>query len=363
MKIELFNNGYVTDEVSSVDSSEANINLENRIKFVTDIAAISRGKEKSNNPESRYKHLQKEAAINIGIRDLNELDRDVNVSNEKDVQDNINTVGRPFEFIPVVVKVLIDNNSGVITDENDNELHKVNDITDVIDIVTDLSRYGYNVKNTITDNLFKRGCIEYTIYTNGRNYIYVANKYNFTNKEIPFCVSIGFKVLRVCAPMYSWGQIMTHTQLSKISQSDRVSESDDYWLPDDIVEKLLSIDTNELKDEYVTDFLYYFKKVVNTNSDVDNIRKYIIYNFLNVLPQNSVQKLLKLGGYKREIYSRAPYYFKYKEFIIGGWLNDPKGYGHMLLERDAYENIRTSWTQDETKAYAKAIKNVLNKVY
>ena len=58
-------NFYVTDEVSSVATTEANLNWENRYKFVSDLAAISRGKYESTNPEKRFKHLLKEASTDV----------------------------------------------------------------------------------------------------------------------------------------------------------------------------------------------------------------------------------------------------------------------------------------------------------
>ena len=69
MKIDIYDDGisYVTDEVSTVSANGANVNEENRIKFVTDLAAISRGNYESKNPEVRYKKLLKEAAPNINI--------------------------------------------------------------------------------------------------------------------------------------------------------------------------------------------------------------------------------------------------------------------------------------------------------
>ena len=57
------------------------------------------------------------------VSELMLYDHDVTVTEDIDIQNNISTAGRPFEFIPVIVKVLIDNNSGLITDEKDNELH------------------------------------------------------------------------------------------------------------------------------------------------------------------------------------------------------------------------------------------------
>ena len=56
--------GYVTDEVSSVPTALANLTQETREKFVTALAAVSRGKDESKNPSARFKALLKEAAPN-----------------------------------------------------------------------------------------------------------------------------------------------------------------------------------------------------------------------------------------------------------------------------------------------------------
>lgn len=64
MRIDIYEDGisYVTDEVSTIPVTESNMNEENRIKFVTDLAAVSRGKDASNNPIRRYASLLEEAA-------------------------------------------------------------------------------------------------------------------------------------------------------------------------------------------------------------------------------------------------------------------------------------------------------------
>lgn len=56
--------GYVTDEVSTIPTMFANLSQATREKFVTDLAAVSRGKDESKNPEARFKALLKEAAPN-----------------------------------------------------------------------------------------------------------------------------------------------------------------------------------------------------------------------------------------------------------------------------------------------------------
>ena len=85
MRIDIFDNGYVTDEVSTIPTSQANTSEENRVKFVTDCAAISRGKVESNNPQKRYQHLLKEAAPNSCDNECKGV------------------AGRPLEFLPIAL--------------------------------------------------------------------------------------------------------------------------------------------------------------------------------------------------------------------------------------------------------------------
>lgn len=84
MKIQLWLQGYVTDDISylngeKIDASMANLDEEHRVKFVTDLAAVSRGNSESINPAKRYKSLLSEAAP-IEVQDNNTwevLDNDV----------------------------------------------------------------------------------------------------------------------------------------------------------------------------------------------------------------------------------------------------------------------------------------------
>ena len=55
-------NGYVED--LSYEAERANSTEENRYTWISNCAAISRGKDESSNPKARYAHLLKEAALN-----------------------------------------------------------------------------------------------------------------------------------------------------------------------------------------------------------------------------------------------------------------------------------------------------------
>lgn len=74
MKVDIFgdNISYVTDEVSTIPTELANDSEKNRIEFVTQLAAISRGKTESSNPTVRYKQLLKEAAPEYPADEKNE---------------------------------------------------------------------------------------------------------------------------------------------------------------------------------------------------------------------------------------------------------------------------------------------------
>ena len=343
-------NFYVTDEVSSVPTDESNTSWENRYKFVTDLAAISRGKYESGNPEKRFKHLLKEASCNITIDQLEDV-------TDKDYFNRhyYSSASRPLEFLPVVLKFCKTNmNTYMVLLNNGEELH-----------VQDLNffRHCY-VSETVEDGEFK-----YRLYTNFRN-IYnwmLQNHVTYPNEDaidmIPFNNKDelqDFKAIRVSSPMFVWSQLMTHTQISKESQSDRVSSNNGYWLPDDIMDRISSMDVNDIDVAEIKHFIDGFKTGFLNNEDTYKTQHDFLMNiFLNVLPQNKIQDLLKQLGYQREIYSRAPYYFKYKELIMTGWANDPKTWGHLLLEREAYPDYHTSWVQKETADTVKAIREVL----
>ena len=364
MKINIGHKGYVTDEVSTVDIKDFNSNLENRIKSVTDIAAISRGKLGSTNPNLRFKHLLKEAAYNYSVYVLNECSHDVLPEVDERL---VNTAGRPLEFCPVVLRISLcdptDLTYTLLSLDGEVIIEEIED-KDLFPLL----RFSY------ADN--------YTIYTNYRavyNFLLdYFKKYGISeNPEdiIPFLTyeneANKYRVLRVKAPMFVWAQFMTHTQLSKISQSDRVAEQEDYWLPEDIFERILDYNLSDIDNKSIPtredmNILEIKNNLINFNNTIANKDEryeaqydYLSKIFLYVFVQSEIRDLLKKLGYKREIYSRAQYYFKYKEFVIGAWMNDPHTWGHLLLERDGYSEIRKSWTQKETKEFSIAIREIL----
>lgn len=430
---------------STVPVWESNTSEEKRIKFVTDLAAISRGKKESSNPESRFKHLLKEAASNpwflkcdyvvmklksngfLTIEDNDDnivvLDIDKNnpkhlefYNNAKDLiknspnnlydkvnsdyyikvnpyvlandlanagisyygnNDSILAASRPLEFCPVVIKYKNVNFMRDVCDREiymELELNKGTLLNISISDFVNLCKYGTLHDNKLYTNLraiynFLLDYFKRKVFHNSKDieeYVYKLIPYN-TEEELK-----TFKALRIKVPMFVWSQLMTHTALSKESQSDRVSAEDDYWLPNDIRnviwDKYVEL---EDKDEYF-DFeryvIEYCEIAIGLESDDDKSsieekikegNKYLLNLLLNVLPQNQCVAFFKYLGYKREIYSRVPYYFKMKEFIVTGWLKDPNAWGHLLIEREAFQDLHKSWVQKETKEIIDEIRKAL----
>lgn len=435
---------FVDNMPSTVPVWESNTSEEKRIKFVTDLAAISRGKKESSNPESRFKHLLKEAASNpwflkydyivikmksngiltiddnddnIVVLDIdknnpkhvefynnainlihnssNNLDKRINPESYAKVNPyvlandlanagisyygngyNILAASRPLEFCPVVVKYksvdLMRGNGREIYMEL--ELNKGISLHLTISDFVNFCKYGIPHDNKLYTNLraiynflldyFKREVMHDS--KDIGEYVYKLIPYN-TEEELK-----TFKALRIKVPMFVWSQLMTHTALSKESQSDRVSVEDDYWLPSDIYDVIWN-NYIELKDKdeyfdferYVVEYCEAAKGLnsqdgrTSTEENIKEANKYLLNLLLNVLPQNQCADFFKYLGYKREIYSRVPYYFKMKEFIVTGWLKDPNAWGHLLIEREAFQDLHKSWVQKETKEIINEIRKAL----
>lgn len=413
--------GYVTNEVSNVPTMLANLTQETREKFVTDLAAVSRGKDESKNPKVRFKALLKEAAPN----------------SKEDIVDGFDgCASRPLEFAPVVVEFmeLIDYNNEsywTIVDETEQDKNYDRDydmyLTNVklskTDFYNKVVRFSYvedchwspsgllvytNIRtllnagvkyedipfiHTITyyyyghhkDDLYiviggeKTSVYDISInystmeYDGGRHLVFkvkdllksgytecdLINDFKGGHCFVDNCYS-KFKALKLKIPMAVWAQWpMTHTQLSKESQSDRVSEGNGYWLPEDLVKRLEGHDPDvtQLDDKLMTTHTNI--KELKTNYPKEEWVSGFIHYMLSVWPQDEVQSILQMLGYKREIWSRAPYYFKYKECVVTGWYNDPTTWQHSFLERSVEPESWKNWTQKETKEVLQVIKQII----
>ena len=302
-----FNKGYVTTDVSSVEVTQSNTSRDNRVKWVTDLAAVSRGKSESSDPIKRFNSLLVEGALN--------------------------TASRPLEFCPVVLdmaRVRYLDSRGLINKSKES-------------LMNNLIRFSY-----LKDD---------KIYTNMRTLINCGLK----SEDIPYNDEKDlkdFKAIKIKVPMFIWSQLMTHTALSKESQSDRVAEENDYYLPEDFYKRLsgITIDSKSLQDLTKTDPIL-ASKIIELRLIGNNPEQIIDYLFNN-LSQNELFSTFKFLDYKREIWSRAIYYFKYKVMVMTGWANDPHTWKHLFIERNATDQWK-NWTQKETMVVVKAIKTVL----
>ncbi len=327
MNIDVYKDGisFATNDVSSILTSEANLNENNRVKFVTDLAAISRGLNESKNPVKRYKALLSEAAP----------------SSMKIIGDEaIGTPSRPLEFLPVVMEIgFKETNSKMYI-----SLRCIKDPLLVYDYTLDFFVNNIGRFSFIKDNL---------IHTNMRCLINAGMKY----EDIPYNTKEelkDFRIAKVNLPMFVWAQLMTHTAISKESQSDRVSTTDAYWLPGDFIDRCEKI----VKDLNVSiDVKRQCIQIVQNANNLPMVKELLYTNFTSV----GIVELFKNLGYGKEIYQRAIYYFKYKKMIMTGWNNDPKVWEHLFIERSTEPDIWKNWSQMETVLAVDAIKKIINK--
>ena len=315
--------------VDITDACELNINEEQRVNIVTKVAAISRGKDKSNNPVLRYSKLLRESAPNFDIETF------MKTNGFKTVKPN---AGRPLEFAPVKLEVHRgDNNTCYFIESKTGFLAIEKDI-----FLNDIMPFSY-----IEDEM---------LYTNIRALVNAGIPYN----AIPYNVVDNYRILKVSAPYFVFAQIRTHSRLSQVAISARVTTTDDYWLPDDILERISNSTT--LKSSLPTIFINN-KEVIQGKAIFKAKTNDEVIAVLQQLPIFLGINILKHLGYKKEIYNRWPQHLKMTNWIIGGFLNDPKSWGHLILEREVIPEAYSSWVQETTKEVSALILETLNRPY
>lgn len=373
MRIDIYGDGisYVTDEVSTIPVAESNLNEKNRIKFVTDLAAVSRGKDASNNPAKRYASLLEEAAPTA-----EEIDYVNRFTNEGEKKVYKNSSSRPVEFLAVVIKYNV-NTDGLdpiveLLDTKGNQLMEDGEAIclSFIAFSNMIARHSYIDGDTIYTNM--RCLLNATIP-------YEAIPYN-TPEELK-----NFRAVKAQIPLFTWAQVPnTHTAISKEAQSDRVAENTNYWLPEDFRERVYQYSQmNDIthKDPISKEILLKENTILSSYGSYSSLifakltvellglkdfsqAPYLLVNGrveTNLSPtQYDVQMYFKELGYHREIWSRAMYYFKYKEVVMTGWNNDPKVWEHLFIERSIRPEINKNWTQKETKLFVEKLEQVIN---
>jgi len=312
MTIEIFDKGYVTDEVSTIPTHLANANEENRVKFVTDCAAISRGKAESNNPRKRFEHLLKEAAPNTCYNGC------------------YGVAGRPLEFLPIIVR---------------KEHFK-----SIKEYLTQDKMYDYIIPfSYMIDNT--------QFFTNARALLQAGVPYY----KLPFGTEDykAFFAVRVKAPYFVFAQIRTHCRISQIAASARVIEENELWFPNDF--------RNRLIDNWGVINDIALKYQVTFPSDVD-MKVDAFISFLEKewykLSVEDLQNVFKKLKYKKEIWQRYPSHALYKTWVMSGWSLDPRIWNHFFIERGVFDDKYKNWVQPETKKVAKTIYEIYkNKEY
>lgn len=335
---QIFEEGYVKEISNKLDLnySEFNSSEDSRINVATSIAAISRGKDSANNPFKRFGRLLLEAAPNIPLEEI--LSKPVKCENK---------AGRPMEYVPVILNAVLSRK--IVGDEYTTmyllSSTDIEDFTEPIEVtldtfMNDIMPFSYLEKNIL--------------YTNLRALINAGILY----EDIPYTEVFNYRAVEVKAPYFVFAQIRTHSRLSQVAVSERVVTENEYWLPEDIISRIKDkldnsfIDINNL-DCIGCENCKYGKRLLNSR-----ILEDVVDIFLDLSPKK-VRAILKHLGYHKEIYDRWPNHLKYKTWIMGGYTNDPKAWGHFLLEREVFPDICNSWVQTETKITASAIGEVI----
>ena len=299
-------NGYVTD--FTYDAERANSSEEARITFAANLASISRGHDESSNPEARYKHLLKEAALN--------------------------TASRPIEFIGVYFEFEVYGNR-VILHLKDNKQSNM----PLDKFMNTIVKFGF-IEN------MDRGM--FLCKTNLRAIL----KADIPYEDVPYNdVCKGFRVFKMQIPMFVFNHVVTHTMLSKESRSDRVVRLNkgNYWVPEDIVERIRNTDIEERRAVLLESGV---KKAYYTLRDTLDATKHYNSFILAMLsiPTADLMGLLEVLKYPREIFQRAVLEMRYKETILAAWEHEFT-WLNFLRERGGSEDWK-NWVQKETKQAA-----------
>lgn len=299
-------NGYVTD--FTYDAERANSSEEARINFVSKTSSISRGKDESSNPESRYRHLLKEGAMG--------------------------TASRCLEFVPVLFEFEVYGNRAILHLKDNKQANMPLD-----KFMNTIVKFGF-IEN------MDRGM--FLCKTNLRAIL----KADIPYEDVPYNdVCKGFRVFKMQIPMFVFNHVVTHTMLSKESRSDRVVRLNkgNYWVPEDIVERIRNTDIEErravLLESGVKKAYYKLRDTLDATKHYNSF----ILAMLSI-PTADLMGLLEALKYPREIFQRAVLEMRYKETILAAWEHEFT-WLNFLRERGGSEDWK-NWVQKETQQAA-----------
>lgn len=155
-------------------------------------------------------------------------------------------------------------------------------------------------------------------YTNARELLSADISWNDVIRVVDFT---HYRAVHVVAPYFLYGQASTHTQITSVSHSNRYTESGlGYWKPSEVT--LAQIDW----DLYVG----------------------------RTSPRELQDTLRRYGITRREVYARGSDMLQYREFTLGGYLNNPNAWPHFINQR-----AKDPHTQREMRELASMIESTI----
>lgn len=157
-------------------------------------------------------------------------------------------------------------------------------------------------------------------YTNARELLTWGLSWD---EIIPLVDFTHYRAVHVVAPYFLYGQASTHTQITSISHSNRYTESGlGYWKPSEC-------DANEQEE---------WNEIVSAMC----------------APRDLNRLMREYGVTRREVYARGSDMLQYREFTLGGYLNNPNAWPHFINQR-----VRDPHTQLEMRSLGSMIEGVL----
>lgn len=169
----------------------------------------------------------------------------------------------------------------------------------------------------------------FTYHTNARELLNLG----FTMEDIiPKVDFTNYRVVKITAPYFIYGQISTHTQITSISHSNRYTDADmGYWVPDEVVS---GADPSTPDEEIQA----WWDWLVTSSS------------------KTTLEYQMKAHGVKRrEVYARGSDMLQYRVYTLGGYINNPNAWPHFINQR-----MRDPHTQLETRRLAELINKAIS---
>jgi len=362
MQIDILNGGYVKTIEDKIGCKYNDIpkTYDNMVNAVTSIAAITRGKDKSNNPEKRFISLLKEARPDFTFYEIEER------QNEEDFF-KLRQAGRSLEFVPLKFTYFTESGFTYLLNDENNETIKIPDYS-----FEELKKFSHIEDRTIYTNLRALFNVvsKYVLSFNKRKYNRVINsddvKYVLGKLGDAIFMSVDdYFVAEIKAPYFAFAQLRTHGLITQVAYSNRYADNEDMWVPEDLLEKFL--DNKEGIINFLTERealraqafipINLLDRELLSKEDINlNANKVLEDFFLNI-PTKVGRELLKELGYEDEIIRRFPSFMEFKTWIVGGWLNNPYQWGHFLLERGAWDN--NTHVQKATNEVAKSLRKLI----